>query len=130
MDQAAEDALLARCREGSDAAFGELVDYHKHFVFGVILRTIRDRSHAEDLAQEVFLRVYRGLPYFRGESRLTTWIYRIVRNVCVEEGERRRALIPLDDLAPDRQPQFIDGRFAEIELRDRLDTAIAQLPAQ
>ena len=128
MDQASEDALLARCRAGSDAAFGELVDHHKNFVFGVIVRTIRDPSHAEDLAQEVFFRVYRGLPHFRGDSRLTTWIYRIIRNVCVEEGKRRRATVRLDDVAASEQPRFIDTQFGDVELRDRLVKAIAQLP--
>ena len=130
MDQASEHAVLARCRAGSDAAFGELVDHHKNFVFGVILRTIRDPGHAEDLAQEVFLRVYRGLPYFRGDSRLTTWIYRIIRNVCAEEGKRRRETVPLDDLTASQQPGTIDTQFGDIELRDRLNKAIAQLPDQ
>jgi RNA polymerase sigma-70 factor (ECF subfamily) len=130
MDQASEDALLARCRHGSEAAFGELVDHHKNLVFGVILRTIRDTSRAEDLAQEVFLRVYRGLPYFRGEARLTTWIYRIVQNVCIEEGQRHRPTVALEDVAPDQQPHVVDREFGNIELRDRLNKALAQLPDQ
>jgi RNA polymerase sigma-70 factor (ECF subfamily) len=130
MEQASEDALLARCRAGSDAAFGELVDYHKNFVFGVILRTVRDASQAEDLAQEVFWRVHRGLPHFRGDSRLTTWIYRIVRNVCVEEGKRRRATVSLDDVAPGDQPRVVDAQFGGIELHDRLSKAMAKLPEQ
>jgi RNA polymerase sigma-70 factor, ECF subfamily len=130
MDQASEDALLARCRTGSDAAFGELVDHHKNFVFAVILRSIRDPIEAEDLAQEVFLRVYRGLPYFRGDSRLTTWIYRIVRNICVEAGRRRRITIPLDDMPVSRQPRVIDRQFGDLELLDRLNKAVAQLPEQ
>jgi RNA polymerase sigma-70 factor (ECF subfamily) len=130
MDQVSEDALLARCRAGSDAAFGELVDHHKNFVFGVILRTIRDPSDAEDLAQEVFLRVYRGLPYFRGDSRLTTWIYRIVRNICVEQGQRRRPTTPLETLPPSQQPGALDRQFGHIELHDRLNKAIAQLSEQ
>jgi RNA polymerase sigma-70 factor (ECF subfamily) len=130
MDQASEDALLARCRAGSDAAFGELVDHHKNFVFAVILRTIRDPVEAEDLAQEVFFRVYRGLPYFRGDSRLTTWIYRIARNICVEAGRRRRTAIALDDMPVSQQPRVIDRQFGDIELLDRLNKAVAQLPEQ
>src|SRR4051812_2883101 len=130
MDQASEVALLARCRAGSDSAFGELVDHHKNFVFGVILRTVDDRGRAEDLAQEVFLRVYRGLPYFRGDSRLTTWIFRIVRNVCHEERTRRPATVSLDDVATHKQYGCIDAQFAALELHDRLSKAVAQLPAQ
>jgi RNA polymerase sigma-70 factor, ECF subfamily len=101
-------------------------------VFALIARTVQDRTRAEDLAQDVFLRIHRGLPYFRGEARLATWIYRIVANVCLQEHTRPSATVSLDDehasakaqrAAPDRQ-------FGDLELRDRLEKAIARLPAQ
>ena len=84
LNLAEELALVDRCRSGDETAFRELVDRYKDLVFGLIARTVQDRSRAEDLAQDVFLRVHRGLPYFRGEARLSTWIYRIVSNVCVQ----------------------------------------------
>jgi RNA polymerase sigma-70 factor (ECF subfamily) len=130
MDQAAERDLLARCRAGDEAAFGELVDHYRNLVFGLVLRAVSDRTRTEDLAQEVFLRIWRGLPYFRGDARLSTWIYRIVQNVCIEGRERHRANLPLDDLGPASQPQVIDRAFATVELRDRIDKALAQLPEQ
>ena len=77
-----ERELVERCRRGDEGAFQELVDRYKTLVFALIARTVQDRSRAEDLSQEVFLRIHRGLPYFRGEARLSTWIYRIVANVC------------------------------------------------
>ena len=77
-----EPALIERCRAGDEGAFQELVDRYKDLVFALIARTVQDRSQAEDLAQEVFLRVHRGLPYFRGEAKLSTWIYRIAINLC------------------------------------------------
>src|SRR5919202_4883648 len=92
-----ERELVERCRSGDEAAFQELVDRYKDLVFALIARTIQDRSRAEDLAQEVFLRVHRGLPYFRGEARLATWIYRIVANLCTQEHGRPHAAVPLDD---------------------------------
>ena len=70
---------------GDERAFQELVDRYKDLVFALIARTVQDRSRAEDLAQDVFLRIHRGLPYFRGEARLSTWIYRIVANVCLQD---------------------------------------------
>jgi len=79
-------------RKGDDAAFGELVDLYKNLVYGLVYRMVSDRSRADDLAQEVFLRVYRGLPYFRGEARLSTWIFRIAQNVCTAARSRRPAL--------------------------------------
>ena len=78
--------LIERCRAGSEAGFRELVDQYKRLVFSMISRSIADRNRVEDLAQEVFLRVHRGLPYFRGDARLSTWICRIVMNVCAATG--------------------------------------------
>src|SRR6187551_2547791 len=97
MDAGRERDLVDRCRRGDEGAFQELVDEHKRLVFALIARVIPDRSRTEDAAQDVFLRIYRGLPYFRGESRLSTWIYRIVANVCAQEQTRRPAADSLDD---------------------------------
>ena len=85
MEAVNERELVERCRQGDDTAFQELVDRYKDLVFALIARATQDRSRADDLAQEVFLRVHRGLPYFRGEARLSTWIYRIVANVCAQQ---------------------------------------------
>ena len=128
-----ERALLERCKAGEDAAFAELVNLHKNLVYGLVSRMVSDRSRVDDLAQDVFLKVYRGLPYFRGEARLSTWIYRIVQNVCVAARARRPADVSLDheDQAGRRfEPATADGAFGDIELRDRLEKAIAQLPDQ
>src|SRR5256885_14721565 len=97
MDPAHERELVERCRRGDEGAFQELVDRYKDLVYALIARTVQDRSRAEDLAQDVFLRIHRGLPYFRGEARLSTWIYRIVANVCVQEFGRPAAAISLDE---------------------------------
>jgi len=128
-----ERALIERCRTGDDTAFGELVERHKNLVYGLVYRLTSDRSRVDDLAQDVFLKIHRGLPYFRGEARLSTWIYRIVQNVCFEAKPRRGPDLSLDD--PDgvrrrREPGASDGAFADLELRDRLEKAIAQLPDQ
>src|SRR5207248_6596452 len=84
MDHASERALVDRCRSGDDEAFAELVDQYKNLVFGVISQVVADRSRVEDLAPDVFLKIHRSLSSFRGESKLSTWIYRIVSNVCYE----------------------------------------------
>ena len=128
-----ERALIERCRKGDDEeAFGELVDRYKDLVYGMVTRLTADRSQVDDLAQDVFLKIHRGLPYFRGEARLSTWIYRIVANVCSQSRSRRRVEVPLDQ-GPDRpaiDPGGADAAFADLELRDRLEKAIAQLPEQ
>jgi RNA polymerase sigma-70 factor (ECF subfamily) len=130
-DEHDERALIERCRAGDDTAFGELVDLHKNLVYGLVHRMVSDRSRVEDLAQDVFLKVHRGLPYFRGEARLSTWIYRIVQNVCAAARLRRSSDVPLDreDGSGRRyDPGAADEAFGDLELRDRLEKAIAQLP--
>ena len=125
-----ERALVDRCRTGDESAFAELVARYKDLVYGMVARLVADRAQADDLAQEVFLKVHRGLPYFRGEARLSTWIYRIVANVCFQARARRGPEVPLDpsgDGRP-REPGADDSAFAELELRDRLEKAIARLP--
>ena len=131
MEPARERELVDRCRREEPGAFEELVDHFKNLVFALIARTVPDRSRAEDLAQDVFPRVHRGLPYFRGDARLSTWICRIVANVCAQERTRPRAPVSLDD--PDSRlpaPAAVDRQFTDFELRDRLEKAIQQLPAQ
>jgi RNA polymerase sigma-70 factor, ECF subfamily len=129
MDLVNERELVERCRQGDEDAFQELVDRYKDLVFGLIARTVHDRSRTEDLAQDVFLRVHRGLPYFRGEARLSTWIYRIVANVC-QQDHGRAPSVSLDDArGAQLAPSASDRQFGDFELRDRLEKAIARLPA-
>ena len=131
MEDVHERELVERCRSGDEHAFQELVDQYKDLVFALIARTVGDRSRAEDLAQDVFLRIHRGLPYFRGEARLSTWIYRIVANVCLQEQARPAAAASLDDerTLAKAKTSGTDRQFGDLELRDRLEKAIARLPA-
>jgi RNA polymerase sigma-70 factor, ECF subfamily len=134
MEAVNERELVERCRRGDEGAFQELVDRYKDLVFALIARTVQDRSRAEDLAQDVFLRIHRGLPYFRGEARLSTWIYRIVANVCLQDQARPPAGRETVSLDGDGARGSVtastpDRRFGDLELRDRLEKAIARLPA-
>ena len=133
MEPVNERELVERCRGGDEGAFQELVDRYKDLVFALIARTIQDRSRAEDLAQDVFLRIHRGLPYFRGEARLSTWIFRIVANVCLQDqarvSVRRRRSVSLEHNDARAAASSSDRRFGDLELRDRLEKAIARLPA-
>ena len=130
MEDVHERELVERCRSGDERAFQELVDRYKDLVFALIARAIQDRSRAEDLAQDVFLRIHRGLPYFRGEARLSTWIYRIVSNVCTQREVLGPTTLSLDDERTGAvSVSTTDPQFADFEARDRLEKAIARLPA-
>ncbi|MBI3050356.1 MAG: sigma-70 family RNA polymerase sigma factor [Acidobacteria bacterium] len=75
-----EAALIAQCTSGDESACAELVSAHQRMVYGLALNLLGDHDEALDLSQEVFLRVFRTLSSFRGQSALRTWIYRIVVN--------------------------------------------------
>ena len=115
-----EAALIARCAAGDDLACADLVAAHQRMVFGLAFHLLGDRDEALDLSQEVFLRVFRTIGSFRGQSALRTWIYRIVINQARNRQRwwrrRRRAeqvsldehlkqcgeLVAPEDVPPDR----------------------------
>lgn len=74
--------LLARLRERDERAFRELVQEHRERVFNLTLRMLGNRAEAEDVAQEVFIAVFKTIDSFREESKLSTWIYRVAVNHC------------------------------------------------
>jgi RNA polymerase sigma-70 factor (ECF subfamily) len=97
-----EAALIQRCTAGDEDACAELVEQHQRMVYVLGLHLLGDHNEALDLSQEVFLRVFRTLPAFRGQSALRTWIYRIVVNQARNRQRwwrrRRRAdQVSLDD---------------------------------
>jgi RNA polymerase sigma factor (sigma-70 family) len=73
-----------------DSTFEDIVREHQAMVFRTLLRLTGSREHLDDLAQDVFLRLYRALPGFRGEALVTTYLYRIAVNVAQDEWKRRR----------------------------------------
>jgi RNA polymerase sigma-70 factor (ECF subfamily) len=75
--QSEEAALLAELRAGSEEAFAWLIARYHQPIYSLLARTVQDRTEAADLAQEVFVKVFRGVGNFHGESTLRTWIYRI-----------------------------------------------------
>ena len=131
-ERAADRDLVNRCRSGSDAAFRELVDSYKKMVFAIISRSISDRSLVEDLAQDAFVRVHRGLRSFRGDARLSTWICRIAMNVCADARQHAPRELSLDAIAPGAPPPpavvVTDPAYVQLELRDRVAKGLAQLP--
>jgi RNA polymerase sigma-70 factor, ECF subfamily len=130
MSEPSDEALIGACRKGDDQAFATLVTRYQPMVLGLLIRSLGDRARAEELTQETFLRVYRGLPYFRAQARLSTWIYRIAVNLGFNERSRQRPEVALEvprGWAPRPEPETTDAAFDALELRDRLSKALAQL---
>jgi RNA polymerase sigma-70 factor (ECF subfamily) len=134
-----ESALVQRCAAGEEAAYTELISDHQRMVVQLAFNLLGDRDEAMDLSQEVFLRVFRTIHRFRGQSSLRTWIYRIAvnqaRNRCRFWRRRHRAdQVSLDahvathgDL-PSNGSAGPDRVLAQKELAARLAQALDHLP--
>src|SRR3954465_4940918 len=78
-----EQQLIDACLSGAPGAFDVIVERHRRAVYQLCYRFVGNHEDASDLSQDVFLRAYRGLRSFRGQSTLATWLYRIGVNVCL-----------------------------------------------
>lgn len=126
--------LIERLRAGDARAFEELVRTYQHRVFGVALRMLGNRAEAEEAAQEVFLRVHRAIGDFRGEAKLSTWLYAITSRLCLTRlgaGERRLARHGEETLVRLRNGHADPAAEVErSELEAALHRAIAELPEE
>ncbi len=94
MERDFDQAFLRRLQRRDEAAFTELVRRHQHAVYRLVLRMLGNPQEAEDMAQEVFVAVFRHIDSFRGDSNLSTWLYRVATNHCknrIKYLHRRRA---------------------------------------
>ena len=134
----ADGPFVGRARTGDAAAFEVLVRRHERWVFSLVLRMVGNRHEAEDIAQDIFLKTYRGLPNFRGTARFSTWLHTIATNqtlshLAARATSRRREVADSDpDLPPvlDRLPDQAPGPDRDLERRDLralLDAALARL---
>ncbi|MFW5921078.1 MAG: sigma-70 family RNA polymerase sigma factor [Polyangiales bacterium] len=82
MPEGYEQRLVARLKRRDEAAFNELVRLYEGRVFRLVLRMLGDRAEAEDLSQEIFVTVFKSIDNFRGDSKLSTWLYRVATNHC------------------------------------------------
>src|SRR5579862_520426 len=125
-----DPALLRRAQRGNEAAFATLVETYRTPVFNYVLRLTGDRGSAEDLTQEVYLRVYQGLPRFSLRCKFTTWLFQVTKNRVLDElraRERRpQGLVTLDE-AP--ALEVLDRPVEETEQLDALWRAIQDLNA-
>jgi RNA polymerase sigma-70 factor (ECF subfamily) len=128
--------LVARAAAGDAAAFHALVERHRAMVYRVAWQFAGNHHDAEDIAQDVFIKVYRSLDRFRYDAQLTSWLYRIVMNACIdhkrrqspagwapftEEAELQMANTPTDTPGPEEQAY--GGQLGEV-----LEAEIARLP--
>ena len=90
MSDESDEALMGQYRRGEVRAFEVLLRRHRRPVFNFVLRYVRDPALAEDLLQETFLRVIKGADSYEVQSKFTTWLYTIARNLCVDASRRAK----------------------------------------
>ena len=121
--------IIRRAQAGDEHAFAVLVRAHEKQVFNLVLRLLRDRSLAEEITQEVFLRVFQGLPGFAFRCKFTTWLFQVAKNLALDElkarDRRPHRLVALDDVPP---LQVVDARFEGGEQTAAMWQAIERLP--
>ena len=78
-----DNEIISRVLQGEQNAYAELVNRYQHYVFTLTLRMIKSREDAEEVAQDVFIKAFRYLSDFRGESKFSTWLYTIVNTTCI-----------------------------------------------
>lgn len=134
-------AAMLRVKRGDESAFASLVDKYKQPVTNLACRILRDATEAEDLAQNVFLQVYKSAHRYEASARFSTWLFTIARNLCLNE-IRRRTRHPADSLegagedSEDRPGrQFEDNKnflpaetLLHRELEVKIGQALAELP--
>jgi RNA polymerase sigma-70 factor (ECF subfamily) len=121
--------VLRKAQRGDERAFSLILRAYETPVFNYVLRLVGgDRALAEDLTQEVFLRVFQGLPKFSLRSKFTTWLFQVTKNRVLDElraSERRpRALVALDDIAP---LEVLDAPVERLQEMDALWRAVENL---
>jgi len=111
--------LVARARSGDRDAFGALLVRHQDTIFNAVLRLVGEHHRALDVAQETFLRAFRALPSFKGDSAFSTWLYRIALNLCSTERAKRRRPLEARMLSLDAPARDGDGRRSDLDPADR-----------
>ena len=141
MTQEQELRIIRRVQDGDTEAFEDLVRAHEKTVYNLALRMTGSPQDAEDMAQEAFLKAYRSLPEFRGDSKFSVWLYRIVSNVCLDHLRRQSrrptvSLITEDEDGEEQEWDLPDESFSPERLleqkltREAVQKGLAQLPEE
>ena len=126
--RALERELVEACRRGEREAFDQLVLRHQRDIYRLCYRYVNNHEDADDLAQEVFVKAWRAIPRFRGDSSFSTWLYRIAVNACLNfRAARRPASEELPETLADPRAGA-EARVEDEEEASRIREAVSRLP--
>lgn len=121
--------IIRQIRAGNTRAFSLLVERHKGLVFNLAMRMLQNREEAEEIAQDVFVKIFKSLDSFKGDAKFQTWVYRIAYNSCLDKLKKikhNRNTISIDENNIHRIAD-LDERLENMEKEERLDTVAACL---
>ena len=130
VDDQSESTLIEQARAGDEAAFEELMRRYKRPVLNFIYRLLSDAEEAEDIAQEVFVRVYRSLRGYSPRTRFSTWLFTVARNAAIDRlrWRKRHPTVPLDSAPDPATPIGVTDEVNVHEIGTQVATAVASLP--
>jgi RNA polymerase sigma-70 factor, ECF subfamily len=123
-----DDATIARARRGDQRAFARLVRHYDDGLRALAYRLLGDRDRMDDALQEAYLRAFRALPSFRGDSSPGTWLYRIAYNACLDQLKRTRDVVDLESVRD--RAQAGGDQIDALSLRQTLAAALTALPLE
>ena len=116
-----EQILINQIMDGDTSAFSVLVESYKDLVFTLALRMLKNKEEAEEVAQDTFVKAYKSLSKFKGDSKFSTWIYRVAYNTCLDRIKKNRKYInnvEINEFTA-HQVKTIDNALDRIEVRER-----------
>ena len=116
-------SLIRKIIRGNSQAFGVLIDRHQDFVYTIVFRVLKSKEDAEEVTQDVFLKIYEALPNFKMESKFTTWLYTIAYRAAVSKS-RKRNRMGFSILESENEYQWSDSSenpLGQLEEQDRID---------
>tara|TARA_R110001583_G_scaffold25474_1_gene92125 strand:+ start:28 stop:609 length:582 start_codon:yes stop_codon:yes gene_type:complete len=121
--------------EGNTNAFSILVDRYKDLVFSLALKMVKNREEAEEVSQDTFIKVFKSLRQFKGDSKFSTWIYKVTYNTCLDRLKMNKKFyndVPIDEFT-EHQVKTIDNALEAMELEERkqaIQDCMKLLPAE
>lgn len=130
MEQKDDLYYIEKVKSGQTAYFSYVVEKYKDLVFSIALKVLKNRDDAEEMAQEVFIKVYQSINTFKGNSRFSTWIYSITYNHCISQARKKKFTVSsLDDARVSDEPDDFEFDGIDSEMRTQyLEMAMKQLP--
>ena len=134
MSQKPDEHFINKVIQGEHNAYAVLVDRYKHMVFTLALKIVKNREDAEEVAQDTFIKAYNALKDFKGESKFSTWLYKIAyyRSLDYLKKNKRQVVTTFIDISEEYNIATMDDALEGMELKERaqiIKHAIQELPA-